>query len=411
MIFIIDAIKQVLLWFIENFIKDVYEGIKRWVKNPKRKLYPIIIVVVLILTVFGVWYSPQVQKVTKVADVKWTMISFLGKETDKIILSQAPRRLKDKIYNMTKGRFIIEIDKKAQINIDTDSILEKVSNGDLDCAYNGIYYNKDKYRPLFFGSAIPFGLNTQQQNAWLYYKKDPNDELTFMQSIYQRSNLNLNVIPFPVAATGGQMGGWFKKEINSIKDFDGLVMRIPGLGAEVLTKFGVITDEDKRGQPLRSNEISGALADKTIDAAEWTGPHDDVKLGLNENTQYYYYPGWWEPGTTFDIQVNLKKWNKLPAHYQAIFKAACHETLMEILAEYDQKNGEQLKQIKQTKTVKPFSAEIMQEAEEETNKLLNFYAQGNPLFKEVYDEWRTFKTRIQGWHNTVNDYAYKREAE
>lgn len=402
MIFIIDAIKQVLLWFIENFIKDVYERIKRWVKNPKRKLSPIIIVVVLIVTVLGGWYFYQVP------DVKWTMISFLGEETDEIILSQAPRRLKDKIYNMTKGRFIIDIDTQAQTNIDTDSILEKVSDGALDCAYNGIYYNKEKYRPLFFGSAIPFGLNTQQQNAWLSYKKYQNDELTFMQSIYQRSDLNLNVIPFPVAATGGQMGGWFNKEINSIDDFNGLVMRIPGLGAEVLTAFGVKTDKHRRGKARRPKEISGALIEGKIDAAEWNGPHDDVALGLNKHTKYYYYPGWWEPGTIFDIQVNLDAWNKLRPHYQAIFKAACHETLLEILAEYDQENGKQLKEIQRSNffpEVKQFSPEIMRTAKAKTDAILNSYAKDNPLFKEVYDEWRTFKNTIQPWHNKVNDYV------
>ncbi|WP_424100763.1 TRAP transporter substrate-binding protein [Moorena producens] len=408
MSFIIDAIKQVLLWFIENFIKDVYEGIKRWVKNPKRKLYPIIIVVVLIVTVLGGWYFHKVTERPKIEKqyVKWKMISFLGKETDKIILSQAPRKLKDKIYDMTNGQFIIDIDKKSQINTDTDSILEKVSDGEVDCAYNGIYYNDIKYRPLFFGSAIPFGLNTQQQNAWLSYKKRPNNKLTFIQSIYKE--LGLNVIPFPVAATGGQMGGWFKKEIKSIDDFNGLVMRIPGLGAEVLSEFGVKTDKQRLGEALRPKEISQALKTNKIDAAEWIGPHDDVELGLNKNTKYYYYPGWWEPGTTFDIQVNLDSWDKLSDHYKAIFKAACHETLIEILAEYDHKNGEQLQKIHRYNDfteVKQFSPEIMKRAEAKTNEILNLYAEGNDIFGDVYEEWQKFKNRIQPWHNTVNDYA------
>jgi TRAP-type mannitol/chloroaromatic compound transport system substrate-binding protein len=198
------------------------------------------------------------------------------------------------------------------------------------------------------------------------------------------------------------MGGWFNKKINSIEDFDELTMRIPGLGEAVLKEFGVRSDTDKFGQPIQITDIANKLAREEIEAAEWVGPYDDLQLGLE--AKYYYYPGWWEPSTTFDLQVNRDAWEELPKKYQKIFKNACSATYLEILTQYDLENSKALQKIRQLEKsgelkVLRFSDEILQAAEAQTKSLLDYYASGSDIFKEVYEEWKSFKEQIRDWSN------------
>ncbi|MGL5063565.1 MAG: TRAP transporter substrate-binding protein [Microcoleus sp.] len=322
--------------------------------------------------------------------VSWEMHAFLGESVKKTILYTAPQQVCDRVRKMTQGRFIITLKRTGQ----TEEILKKVSAGDIQCAYSGTFYTTPQYKALYFGCAIPFGLNPQEQTAWLHYKKNPNDELTFMQSIYNK--LGLNVISFPAGATGGQMGGWFKAKINRPDDLKGKIIRIPGLGADVLRRMGMKNHDDIGKISL--DEAIRRLKDGRFFAVEWISPYDDLQLGLNEAAKFYYYPGWWEPSTTFDAQVNLGAWNKLPDSYKEIFKIACHETYTSILTEYDLKNSLALKEIPQ-KGVEliRFNNDILKAAEDNTKYQLNVYAQQDKLFKEVYDEWRSFKERIRAW--------------
>ncbi|MBW4688440.1 MAG: ABC transporter substrate-binding protein [Komarekiella atlantica HA4396-MV6] len=330
--------------------------------------------------------------------ITWKMVSRLGEDTKNLILWKAPGMIRDRIKVMTDGNFTIDLVSTG----DTEEILKDVSDGKIECGYSGVYYNSERFRVLFFGCAIPFGLNPQEQNAWLYYKDKPDDELTFMQKIYPR--LGLNVIPFPAGATGAQMGGWFNKEINSIEDFNAITMRIPGLGGDVLQELRVKTEKNL-GFSIAINQIADKVRDETLDAAEWIGPYDDFQLGLHNVFKYYYYPGWWEPGTTYDIQVNTDAWKDLPEKYQEIFKAVCLETHIRILAEYDQKNSEKLQELKSLGIkLKPFKKEILIRAKEETDKLLKYYAEKDPLFGEVYKEWLTFKDGIKKWSNLNREY-------
>lgn len=330
--------------------------------------------------------------------IKWKMATFLGKNAKELIISKAPKMVCDHIEKMTDGNFIIELDT----NESTEKILDDVDKGIVECGYSGVYYTTEQYRPLFFGTAIPFGLNVQEQNAWLYYKKQPDDELTFIQTIYEK--IGLNVIPFPTGATGAQMGGWFNKKINSIEDFNGLTMRIPGLGANVLDEFGVRSDKELFGKSIQIIDIANELAKGTIQAAEWVGPYDDLQLGLDKLAKYYYYPGWWEPSTTFDLQVNKDAWNNLLPEYQEIFKNACFATYLEILTQYDLENSKALQKIRELEKsgelkVLRFGDEILRAAEAQTKSLLDYYASGNDIFKEVYEEWKNFKEQIRDWSN------------
>ena len=334
-------------------------------------------------------------------NVRWKMANFWDTNSNQLILFKAPEIIRQRIEQITRGRFKIELYNQ---NILTEEILRKVSNGtEVQCGFSGIYYNNNKYKVLLFGSSIPHGLTPQEQTAWLLYKKRPKDKLTFIQEIYQRSELGLNVIPFPAAATGAQMGGWFKKEIRKVEDLNGITMRIPGLGGEVLRDyFNVKLDRDLPGGAIPANNITEALKTGRIQAAEWVGLYDDFSLGLHEaGAKYYYYPGWWEPSTTFDMLVNKDAWDDLPPYYQEVFKAVCLQTYTEILTEYDRKNSEKLEELRTRKfgdiTLSKFSPQILQATQTKTQELLEYYASKDDLFKEVYNEWKSFKRRIREW--------------
>ncbi|NEN88336.1 MAG: ABC transporter substrate-binding protein [Okeania sp. SIO3H1] len=342
-------------------------------------------------TATGSTIQPPIR--TDLPNIDWEMHTFLGDNVRNTILFQAPDRVCDLVRKMTNNRFNIKLKRTGE----TEEILRKVSNGEIQCGFSGVYYSTPKYRSLFFGCAIPFGLNPQEQTAWLNYKKNPSDKYTFIQSIY-KDKLELNIIPFPAAATGGQMGGWFKEEIRSIEQLEGKVIRIPGLGADVCQKaFGMTTH-----QQLGSISLETAiekLKKGDFFAVEWTSPHDDFELGLHQAANFYYYPGWWEPSTTFDVQVNIDAWDNLPSSYQEIFKVACHETYMSILTEYNLKNSLALKKIEQTDVkLKRFDTNILEKAESTTKELLDLYAnQDEEIFKDIYEEWLNFKSRIREW--------------
>jgi len=345
--------------------------------------------------------------------VTWNMTTFLGSELEgKSILYYAPQRVCDLVESMSDGQFKINLNRAGK----TTAILEAVSQGKIDCSYSGIYYDKDEYKALYFGSAIPFGLTPEEQNAWLFYKGEGNDapdSLTYMQKVYE--DLGLNVIAFPAGGTGGQMGGWFKREMESPQDFNGLKMRIVGFGEDILQDselFKLSIPLDSASEPDKSaHKIKDNLENGTFEAAEWIGPHDDLELGLHtvQDIGFYYYPGWWEPSTTFDVQVNKDRWQSLKEEYQDIFKAACYQTYLETLAEYTQKNSEAFQQLKinypQIK-IRPFNQEIMDAAKTATDNYLEAWGTGqkkyHQVFRDVYRDWKKFKEEIRKWSNHSN---------
>jgi TRAP-type mannitol/chloroaromatic compound transport system substrate-binding protein len=177
-------------------------------------------------------------------------------------------------------------------------------------------------------------------------------------------------------------------------------MRIPGLGGQVLARLGVNV------QVLPGGEIFLALDRGAIDAAEWVGPFDDEKLGLNKAAQFYYYPGWWEPGSSFDLQINLNAWNELPKEYQEILKAAAEEANINTLATYDSENPQALKRLIESGTqLRPYSQEIMEAAQTEAFALYEENASSDATFKEIYEQWKQFRESIYQWH-AVSEYSY-----
>lgn len=337
--------------------------------------------------------------------INWKIKAFFQREgeTESLILYQVPERLSKLVSKMTENHFKIDYENMEKAT--TDQMLREVQNDDLDCAFSGIYYSDEGLNALYFGCAIPFGLTVQEQIAWLNYKKNEDDEFTYMQLLYQQ--LRDNIIAFPVACTGAQMGGWFN-EIPEIKDGklvhssgDTFRFRIPGLGEQVFRELGSETRIHSKG--IEAHEIENFLERGILHGAEWVGPVDDVTLNLHKvkyqsKSLVYCYPGWWEPSTTFDLLVSKKEYEKLPEHYKVILKQACGQVFSEILTEYNLKNRKIFSEIiLGSIDVKPFSYEFMAASMKATEIVLENNSGSNMIFRETYDDWKKFKQEIRSW--------------
>ncbi len=273
-------------------------------------------------------------------------------------------------------------------------VLDAVQAGSVECGHTASYYYIGKNPGFAFGTSVPFGLTAQQQNAWLY-EAGGNDAINRLYD-------DFGVISFPAGNTGAQMGGWFKHKLEGLNSLQGLKMRIPGLGGKVLAELGVNV------QVLPGGEIFLALERGTIDAAEWTGPYDDEKLGLAKAARFYYYPGWWEPGPTLAALVNQQAWRKLPSDYQAMFTTACYEANLTMLSRYDTRNGAALQRLLKGGTaLVAYDESILKAAQEAAFQLYNDNAAKDPGFRDLFEKWQGFRQELYTWNN-VNQFSFAR---
>ena len=221
--------------------------------------------------------------------------------------SAAPRLFAKNVSEATDGNFQIQCFPAGEI-VPGLQAADKVTDGTVEMGHTASYYYWGKDPTFAFGTAVPFGLNARQQNAWMY----DGGGIELMNEFYAGYNIHA----LPGGNTGAQMGGWFRKEIKTVADLKGVKMRIGGFGGKVIAKLGVVP------QQIAGGEIYPALEKGTIDAAEWVGPYDDQKLGFNKVAPFYYYPGWWEGGPMLHFFINKDKWDELPKSYQAIITAA-----------------------------------------------------------------------------------------
>jgi TRAP-type mannitol/chloroaromatic compound transport system substrate-binding protein len=300
----------------------------------------------------------------------------------------------ERVAAMTGGKFVITPRAAGELAPGTQ-VLDVVEQGAVPVGHTASYYYTGKSNVTAFGTALPFGLTARQQNAWLY----EGGGLQLLQEYYRE---RFNVIQFPAGNTGAQMGGWFNKEIETTADLQGLKVRIPGLGGQVMSRLGALV------QVLPGGEIFQALQTGAIDAAEWVGPYDDEKLGLQDAAQFYYSPGWWEPGPTLEVQIGIPEWDKLPQIYQEIVKTAAHEANTIMLARYDGRNKDALERLIQGGTqMRKFSDEILKSAEEASFSMYDEYSQADADFKSIFDSWKQFRDNIQLWHS-FNELDYNR---
>jgi len=313
--------------------------------------------------------------------VSWRLTSGFPKALDTIY--GAAEEFTKIVSDATDGNFQIQTFAAGEI-VPMPEAADAVASGTVEMAHTASYYYWGKNTAYALGTAVPFGLNARGINAWYYH----GGGIDMMNEFFHGQGLHV----FPGGNTGAQMGGWWRKEIKSLDDLKGVKMRIGGLGGKVMEALGVVP------QQIPGGDIYPALERGAIDAAEWVGPYDDEKLGLNKVASYYYYPGWWEGGPTLNFMINLAKWNELPKSYQAIVATAAATANQSMLAKYDVKNPAALKSlIAGGAQLRAFPDDMMSKALAASNELFAKLSAENPDFKKIYDNQMAFRNEANLW--------------
>jgi TRAP-type mannitol/chloroaromatic compound transport system substrate-binding protein len=314
-------------------------------------------------------------------ELKWRLASSFPKSLDTIY--GAGEVFAKYIQEMTDNKFQVRVFASGEI-VPGLQVLDAVQNGTIEMGHSAGTYYVGKDPTLAIDTALPFGTNARQQEAWM--KWGGGREL--IADVYK----DYNIHPLPCGNTGAQMGGWFRKEIKTVDDLKGLKFRIAGIAGQVCNKLGAVA------QQIAGGDIYPALEKGTIDAAEWIGPYDDQKLGFNKIAPYYMYPGWWEGGPQTTAMISLTKWNELPKNYKAVIEAASAYAQNWMLSKYDAENPKALRELVAGGTkLTAFPQPVMEAAFAAANELYAEISAKNPKFKKVYDNWRPFRNEEILW--------------
>ncbi|MFV1996703.1 MAG: TRAP transporter substrate-binding protein [Acidiferrobacterales bacterium] len=298
------------------------------------------------------------------------------------------------INAMSSGRLNIRVYAGGEL-VPPLQTFDAVSQGTVEMGHGAAYYWSGKIPAAQFFTAVPFGMNAQGMNAWFY----GGGGIELWQEIYKP----YGIVPLPMGNTGVQMGGWFRKKINSVADLKGIKMRIPGLGGKVMSKAGV------NPVLMAGGEIYTALERGTIDATEWVGPYHDLRLGLYRAAKYYYYPGWHEPGPTLELSINKKAWESLPDNLRLIVETAAASSNLWMLSEFEARNLEALKILENKYKVKTyaFPDAVIKQLHKFTLEVLDEEAAKDPTFNKVFAAYEKFRANNDAW-NKISEAAYAR---
>jgi TRAP-type mannitol/chloroaromatic compound transport system substrate-binding protein len=325
-----------------------------------------------------------------VETIKWKLVTSWPKNFPG--LGKAPETFAQYVNTMSGGRLEVTVYGAGEL-VPGFEVFNAVSSGSAQMGHSGAYYWKGKIPAAPIFSAIPFGMNVTEMNAWLHY----GGGIELWQALYAP----FGVIPFAGGSTGVQMAGWFKKEINSVDDLQGLKMRIPGLGGEVFKEVG--------GLPvtLTGGEIFTSLQSGAIDATEWVGPYNDLAFGLHKAAKYYYHSGWHEPGTTLEFIVNQEAYNALPTDLQKIVAVATRAVNQDMLDEYTARNHSAMKQLIEEHgiEVKSLPADVMVALKGATEKVIAQEIKDNEDFARIYASYNQFYIEVKKYH-ALSEQAY-----
>ena len=293
---------------------------------------------------------------------------------------------------MSDGRLKITIDSKNKHKAPL-GIFDMVRSGQYDMGHSASYYWKGKVPETLYFTTMPFGMTTPEQYAWFYH----GGGMELMEKLYSKYNM----LSFPGGNTGNQMGGWFQKEIKSIKDLKGLKMRIPGFAGEILARVGA------KPTNIPAGELYTALERHTIDALEWVGPSLDLRMGFHKIAPYYY-TGWHEPATELQYLINKKVWDKLPADLQEILRVSMRLSAYDMyIQSYDASavNWSTMKKDYPNIKVKTFPKSVIKALKKANKDLLAEAAAKSPFAKEVQESQAAYLKKVRVWTD-ISDKAY-----
>jgi TRAP-type mannitol/chloroaromatic compound transport system substrate-binding protein len=321
--------------------------------------------------------------------VTWRLTSSFPKSLDTIY--GGAEVLSQRLSEATDGNFQIQVFPAGEL-VPGLQAADEVTAGNIEACHTVGYYYWGKDPTWALAAAVPFSLSARGINAWQYHGGGID--------LYNEFLAQHNIFALPGGNTGVQMGGWFRKEINTVEDLKGLKMRVGGFAGKVLEKLGVVP------QQIAGGDIYPALEKGTIDAAEWTVPYDDEKLGFYKVAPYYYYPGWWEGGPTVHFMFNKAKYEELPKAYQSLLRSVAQGVDADMLQKYDARNPAAIKSlVANGAQLRPFSAEVLAACFDAANEVYAEMEASNPMFAKIWGSIKAFRSEYYIW-SQIAEYNY-----
>ncbi len=307
-------------------------------------------------------------------------------------LGTGAQRFAKRLEDMSGGRFKVNYFAAGERVKAFDSF-DEVASGNAQMYHAAEYYWKGKHPGFAYFTSVPFGLTYTEMNAWVRFGGG--------QELWDKVAAEFGLKGMLCGNTGVQMGGWFRKEINSADDLKGLKMRIPGLGGDVMAKLGASPVSLPGGQ-IYENLVSGSL-----DATEWVGPWNDEIMKFYEAAKYYYFPGMHEPGAALAVGTNKKFWDGLSSSDQEMVKAAAASENDMMMAEYNAKNGAALARLVNDHgvQVREFNDDIYDAFGEAAEEVFAGVVEHSALAKEVHESFVAARANIGAWAK-LSDQAY-----
>jgi len=307
-------------------------------------------------------------------------------------LGAAPENFARRVNEASGGRLHIKVFGAGEI-VPAFEVFDAVSGGVAEAGHGAAYYWKGKIPAAVFFTAVPFGMTAQEVNGWLHY----GGGLPLWRELYAP----FGVIPYAGGSTGVQMAGWVNKRLNNRSDLAGLKMRIPGLAGEVFDAAG--------GSAVRiaGGEVYTSMQTGVIDAVEWVGPYNDRTLGLMEVGEYYYYPGWHEPGAMLETIINAEALAALPEDLQAIVRIAARATNTDMLDDFTANNSESLQILLRDfdTEVLPLPDDVMDALYEQSQIAMQALVDSDPMAKKIAASYFAFADKVRTYHE-ISERAY-----
>ena len=366
----------------------------------ERRFLPVVVILLMaaLVLVVGLWAvdsSDQTRTLSVVnssidePDYRWKLVTTWPKNLPG--LGAAPENFARYVNEMSNGRLEVRVFGAGEI-VPAFEVFDAVSQGAAEVGHGASYYWKGKIPAAVFFTAVPFGMTAQEMNGWLHY----GGGLELWQELYAP----FGVIPFAGGSTGVQMAGWFNRELRSAKDLSGLKMRIPGLAGEVFDAAG--------GTAVRiaGGEVYTSMQTGVIDAVEWVGPYNDRTLGLNEVAEFYYYPGWHEPGAMLEFTVNAAAFQELPSDLQAIVRYAARAANQNMLDEFTARNNESLQQLLAAGTqLRHLPDDVLNLLYEKSVEAMMNLRTSDAMAEEIAVSYEAFSKNVRAYHE-ISERAY-----
>ncbi|WP_136248384.1 TRAP transporter substrate-binding protein [Halomonas borealis] len=343
----------------------------------------------------GVAAAPFVNTASAQETITWNMVTSWPKNFP--ALGTGANDFAERIERMSGGRMRVRVHGAGEM-VPALEVFDAVSAGTAEMGHSASYYWRGKVAAAQFFTAVPFGMTTTETNAWLYYGGG--------QALWDELYAGHNLKPFAVGNTGAQMAGWFKKEINSLDDMQGLKLRLPGLAGEAMSGIGVTT------MTIPGSEIFTSMETGVLDAADWVGPYNDLAFGLHQVADYYYTSAWNEPSAILEGTVNLDAWNALPDDLKAVVSEAARASNLAMISEFAFRNAEALRTLVDEHGVKlrSFPEDVMSALRESAGKAIQRQVEDDEASRRIHEAYRDFQQRVSPFTD-VGEFAYLKARE